>query len=89
MFTNTYLNIASLDLEFDAPGVDLSIRPCIKYPNSAAVTITSDMTSISLPLTTNNTLNSNSGCDFGYYIKNDSGTDINFKIKKVKITLAS
>ena len=89
MYTNTYLNVASLDLEFDAPGVDLSIRPCFKYPNSEAVTITSDMTSISLPLNTNKTLNSNNGCDVGYYIKNESGTDIYFKVKSVKITLAS
>ncbi len=89
VYTNTYLNMASLDLEFDAPGVDLSIRPCIKYPNSAAVTITSDMTSISLPLTTNSTLNSNNGADFGFYIKNESGTDINFKLKRMKVTLAS
>ena len=87
--TSTYLNMATLDLEFDAPGVDLSIRPCVKYANSQAVTITSDMTSISLPLTTNNTLNSNNGADFGFYIKNESGTDINFKLKRMKVTLAS
>ena len=89
VYTSTYLNMATLDLEFDAPGVDLSIRPCVKYANSQAVTITSDMTSISLPLTTNNTLNSNNGCDFGFYIKNESGTDINFKLKRMKVTLAS
>ena len=85
---NAASSFASLDLEFDAPGEDLEITPRVgDYNNSQPVTITADMTSISLPLNSNYNFNNNSSPKIGYFIRNNSGSDVNLKLKRVKLTL--